>query len=368
MSRGKKSQAELAAARDMFDRKYNVEPEQFAAVLKAKVKTLNAIITLNTRLAQAPKGAYLVFKTPSGDQQLSRKHMRSAVSAFGKSILEMKHFLRASKKKHREIKSQPSDLRGTYGPIYVGVSLQYFFRAGMKNDIFGTVGGRQLMGLLPQAMSGYVLRNTITMLFYIYAYVNGLQDPVQGDFTRSDAVMDSSFNNPLIPADFVTVENKSQPVWRMKRVKDAAGNVSRQKVNYVTVKKYGGGTFQRLKYATEKATLADSGLPANTTPYGAILSQYPEFNPAKFQTNFFQVIASTAYYSMNALQALGKNAELAHIQQADTRAAMLYEHNLVKQASMEWANTLQPAKERKANAKKGPKKTRARRARSPRRT
>jgi len=203
-----------------------------------------------------------------------------------------------------------------------------------------------LSDLLVQVRDGYLLRNTSTMLFYIYAHAQNLQSPANAQFASSDAVMNNAFNNPAIPATFFA---------------------------------YKGGDGKN-----KKDLMALSG--QNLTTYEVIANIRPDFNqpydvikrahPVKyaklpnlgpgnwFQTYFYQNIAAANYYSQAYLAAAGLNDQLAALAiPKDQRGAdqrhqeMLNEHNIVKSVSNEWKIRLEPTRTaaqqaRKAQAKK----------------
>ena len=301
------------------DDQYRVEPKQFGEVLKGIVTIFNSLVTLNSALGKAGKGAQLVWagQAPGQFVHFNRRHMRSANSRFARTILDLKNYLRVSRKKVRD-PVRPESFSGTYTPVYAGEALQAFFNSRPEN--FGSVnpavaGSPSLMNSLDMAKQGYLLRNTSTMLFYIYAHAQQLQDPANAQFARSDAVMDAAFGGNILAAFYP--------------LKDANGS---------------------------KITMANAvaqGLTPGLNTYQAIQQTRADFNPARFNTYFYQNIAASNYYSRAVLAADPALAPAAGaLQQADIRAAMLAEHNLVKETSAHWHDLLEPGRKVQRDARK----------------
>ena len=312
------------------DAQYRVEVKQFGEILKGMVQIFNSLVLLNTALGQAGKGAYLAFPNPNPGNEgtmipFNRKHLRSANAKFGRSILSLKNYLRVSKKKTRD-PVKPESFSGTYTPVYAGDALRTFFTAqpgnfgplNPQNAAATGVAGAALMDSLPMVRQGYLLRNTSTMLFYIYAHANQLQDAANAQFARSDDVMTQAFGGQ-IPAAFYS---------------------------------YKGDDGKTVKVPMAQAVASGAiGAPMNT--YQVIQVSRPDFNPARFNTYFYQNIAAANYYSKAALGADANLAPAAQaLLQADVRAAMLNEHNTVKAVSAEWHDLLEPARKAQRDARK----------------
>lgn len=311
------------------DAQYRVDPKQFTTVLKGLVQVFNSLVLLNSALGQAGKGSYLVWQHPEQPGQLiqfNRRHLRSANSKFARALVELKNYLRVSRKKTRE-PVRPESFSGTYTPVYAGEALRHFFTAAPGN--FGPLNpvqaaqtqqaGAALMDSLPRAQQGYLLRNTSTMLFYIYAHANQLQDAENAQFARSDAIMNESFGG-AIPAAFYSVR---------------------------------GGDGKTVKVSMDEA-VRQGAIQAPLNTYQVIQVTHPEFNPQRFNTYFFQNIAAANYYSRNALAAEqgGLAAQAAVLNQPDIRQAMLNEHNIVKQVSAQWHDLLEPGRKANRDARK----------------
>ena len=310
------------------DAQYKVEVKEFGKILKNLTQIFNALVALNTALGQAGKGAYLAFPNPNQAGTFipfNRKHLRSANAKFSKTILLLKNYLRVSKKKQRE-PVRPESFSGTYTPVYAGDALRSFFTAQPAN--FGPVGpknaaatqnpGAALMDSLPMVAQGYLLRNTSTMLFYIYAHANNLQAADNAQFARSDQVMMDAFGGQ-IPAAFYS---------------------------------YKGADGKTAKVSMAQAVQQGLINGAMNT-YDVIRASYPTFDPARFNTYYYQNIAAANYYSKAALAADPALAPAAAaLQRDDVRQAMLNEHNVVKAVSAEWHDLLEPGRKAQRDARK----------------
>jgi hypothetical protein len=319
------------------DDQYRVEVKQFGEILKGLVQIFNSLVLLNTALGQAGKGAYLAYPNtaqPGTFIPFNRKHLRSANAKFSKQLLLLKNYLRVSKKKTRDPVA-PNSFSGTYTPVYAGEALQRFFNAAPGN--FGPLGpkaaaasgvaGAALMDSLQMVKQGYLLRNTSTMLFYVYAHANNLQARDNAQYASSDQVMMEAFGGQ-IPAAFYSYR-------------------SGEKVEKVAMNQAVGKLIQA---------------PMNT--YQVIGALYPPgtrnkkgedvgFRADRFNTYYFQNMAAANYYSKTAL---GADAALAPAAQAlardDVRQAMLNEHEVVKAVSAEWHDLLEPGRKVQRDARK----------------
>lgn len=90
-------------------------------------------------------------------------------------------------------------LTGTYAPIYLGNSLCQFFT---NTDKFGSIDpidsitnmfSAKLLDFLPCVKAGFLLRNSITLLFYIYMKNNNLQEKENSQYSHFDDFMNKIF-------------------------------------------------------------------------------------------------------------------------------------------------------------------------------
>lgn len=320
------------------DEQYRVEPKQFGEILKGLVAIFNSLSLLNNALGQAGKGAHLAWPHPTQPGQFiifNRRDLRSANSKFTRTLLDLKNYLRVSRKKPRA-HVNPESFSGVYTPVYAGDALQRFFNAAPGN--FGPldpaaavrtgVAGQGLMDQLPMAKQGYLLRNTSTMLFYIYAHAQQLQAADNAQFAKSDAVMTEAFGGQ-IPAAFYSYPIGDDKAAKVTMTEAVAQGLIPAPMN----------TYQVI------AALHPPGVDANGKEVG--------FRPERFNTYFFQNIAAANYYSRTALAADPALAPAAAgLQQADIRAAMLNEHNIVKNVSAQWHDLLEPGRKQVRDERK----------------
>jgi hypothetical protein len=344
----KKTPEEKAA----HDAKYKTDVKGFGQYLKQMTIRFNALTALNTALGQAGKGAFLAYPNPNQPKDqyppvfipFNRKHLRSANAKFAREILELKNFLRVARKKERA-PSTPESFSGTYTPVYAAPALLAYFTngaAGFGNVQPGNAASGLLMESLQMVRQGYLLRNTSTMLFYIYAHAQGLQDAANAQYARSDDLMNQVFGGQ-IPAAYYS--------WKVETGKTKSAKVRQPDGSVVMVDV---PAVKSEKLAMDQA-VAVGRAPAPLNTYDVIRSSYPDFNPAHFNTYFYQNIAAANYYSRAALAASG-NADLQAVAQAlnmtEVRQAMLAEHQLVKQVSDSWHAVLEPGRKVQRDARK----------------
>ena len=229
---------------------------------------------------------------------------------------------------------QPETLQGVYTPVYFGDALMHFVNAQPENfgpiDPVNALATQQprtaLMDSLPLIRQGYSLRNSITMLFYIYVYVNQLQNPQNAQLTRSDQVMRAAFDGQ-IPASFYSYRDEN-----------------------------GRSTKITMNQAVTQGLISG---PMNT--YDVIRQTYPDFRSASFNTYYFQNIASLNYYSRaNLLADPVLQPAAAFFDDPNIQAAMVREHQTIKDVIARWQEVLEPQRRAAREARRarfGPQRT-----------
>jgi len=322
--------------------------QEFKEILTELTTSYTAIVTLRNKLSQYAKGTTLLFNDGKGnDLEFSRKDLRTADSNFTRAVAKLSKYHAAAGKRKARKTVDPSTLSATYTPVYAGEALQFFFTQGLAG--FGFVdpqaastsgpaaGGGSLMERLPRARQGYLLRNTTTMLFYIYAHQQQLQDEANAQYSHADDVMNAAFGGQ-IPSTY-----------------------------YV----YTVGTGAEAKSVKEPMAVAlQRGLinvPMNT--YQVIQQSYPPqtgengeqlgFDPNHFKTYFYQNLAAANYSSKDNLPE--GSAERTALLDTQIRREMLDEHNLVKATSQSWKELLKPGRALQREARKKQKDAEKRR-------
>lgn len=338
------------------DMNYKVDSRQFNAVLKEFGDRAVALFKLNQQFGvmKSTKGATLVVNFVEDGKnyqaELTRKGLKAANAAFQQELLCLKHYFRMSKKK-AHAKSSPESLKGTYTPIYAAPALQYFLTYGAGG--FGYVDPTdQNSGLLmsekflPYASRGYMLRNSTTMLFFIYAHANDLQfkpqilyegtpnaTRVDASWTRSDDVMNAAFGGN-IPAAFFRDPQKTK--WPVSLAREQ---------NLDT----GSNTYDPIMRQNPKH------LDRSQSPDG---KEKFAFRPDAFKTFFFQNIASANYWSIKNLQdeinrgVVVLQEPYVQLNDPDVRRAMINEHQIIKRTTEAWSEILEPGRKVLREARK----------------
>jgi len=349
-----KTEAQKAADRAAYDKAYRITPKDFSLLLRDVVDTVNAINHLAAKLGSLKSGAYLVFKTEAGEFKLSRRMLSSSVSAFGKFVMSLKNFFRVSMKKPKQPRSAGS-YAGIFAPVYLGSAMTSFLNNGAAG--FGPAAGTpgragSLMAQLPLAKQGFVLRNSITLLMFIYAHQQNLLTVDNGSIAQADAVMDAAFGG--VPCDFVTVPDKSQKVYARNKKTGEMQEVMK-KTLVRDLARPGQFTYaDRQQYKVKKYPRAEAErlfrFPSGGSCYDSVRVQYEEFTSQIFLTYMWLAIASASTYSGSDLKSTrGMEGVMADLEAK--KAGMLQEHNLIKAARDAWRAT-QPARPKKASAKK----------------
>jgi uncharacterized protein (UPF0335 family) len=191
---------------------------------------------------------------------------------------------------------------------------------------------KKLMDSLPFVKKGYLLRNAVTMLFYIYIYTNKLQVPGQGQFTKPDAIFKAAFNGK-IPATFYSR-------------KDAGGEQVKMLMDRAVLEEDAGGLG--LDKPMNTFAVITAGL--SETP------KSPEknvFTTDKLNVYFYQSIAALNYLSKKNLEDAIDLYEcledekktktfteikdhLGEEEGTSFRDQMLKEHEIIKATSRKW--------------------------------
>lgn len=317
---------------------YRKTPKEFKEILVNRKKVFHALMKLNAAVNSLPKGHVLRFWISETEfQDVTKKHLRTCEARFGKEIVDTHNYLKVSKKKNNNNRPGPESLKATYTPIFAGPALTTFFQKGGKN--FGPLHplewkktgnfGDSLMSKLTLAPQGFLLRNTCTMLFFIYAHAQNLQEPENAQFTHFDPVMTEAFT-------------KMNAVW----FTNGNGKISMEKA-----------VAQKLvpkPLTTEEVIRVKR--PEFNADHTAILKLKPEDSAKQiyrkaFNNYFFQCLASNNYYSKANLADDPAFAQhLAALKQPEYEAKMIEEHSIVHAVATEWAQHLEPI--RKANRDK----------------
>ena len=301
-----------------------------------------SVVTLALHVGSLEKNQILRFYVGEEYYEFGKKDLRAATARLLREIRDLSTYWKVSKKKLK-IKSGPESLKGTYTPIYAGTVLRAFFKA---EDGFGpldpaqwkTTGvmGPKLMDALPYAKEGFMLRNTLTMLFFLYARTRDLQEPENAQFSHFDDIMKKVFTE--MDAAFYTA--KGVPKMEMG---DA-------------VKK---GLIKAPLSTQEVIRLQRPTFNDDKTPLIKDAPEDKQVYRKAYQNYYFQLLASSNYYSKANLK---DNVEYTPVLEAlnkeEVTQQMILEHNIVRETAIRWAQHLAPS--RKINRDKKKKENDAR--------
>jgi hypothetical protein len=211
-------------------------------------------------------------------------------------------------------------LLGTYAPIYLGNSLCQFF---MNTDKFGSIDpidsitnmfSAKLLDFLPCVKAGFLLRNSITLLFYIYMKNNDLQEKENKQYSHFDDFMNKIFVE--MDSEFYINDNHNKML---------------------------------MSEAIEQGIIE---YPLSTQD--VIRLKRPEFNqdntPIKIKTSddliyrksfknyYFQLLASNNFYSKNDLIRLNKIDCLDILNDETIQKQMIEEYNIIVEVLGKWKN------------------------------
>jgi len=236
-----------------------------------------------------------------------------------------------------EHESVPETLKNTYTPIYAGTVLRTFFEADagfgpLDPVLWKTTGvmGPKLMDVLPYAKQGFMLCNTLTMLFFLYVRTMGLQEPENSQFSHFDDVMKKVFTE--MEAAFYTADGVPK-IAMADAVKKGLIKAPLSTQEVIRLKK---------PFFNDKKTGIIDDAPESEQIYREAFSSY-----------FFQSLASNNYYSKENLK---ENNEYSPVLEALNREEviqqMILEHNIVKETLMKWNEYLAPFRKINRNKKK----------------
>ena len=295
-----------------------------------------SVVMLALQVGSLEKNQILRFYNGEEYYEFGKKDLRAATAKLLREIKDLSTYWKVSKKKPK-VKSGPDTLKGTYTPIYAGTVLREFFKADegfgplepaewKKTGIMGT----KLMDSLPYAKQGFMLRNTLTMLFFLYARTKDLQEVENAQFTHFDDVMKRVFTE--MEAAFYTTDGVAKmPMGDAVKKGLIKTPLSTQDVIRLKRPEFNGEKTPIIKDAPEDKQIYRKS----------------------FQNYYFQLLASNNYYSK---QNLKDNVEHAPILEALTEKQytdqMIVEHNIVRETAIKWNTHLAPSRKLNRDKKK----------------
>jgi len=316
--------------------KYFKTNKQMVEHHKELATLTQSVITLALHVGSLEKDQILRFYVGEEYYEFGKKDLRAATALVLREIKDLSTYWKVSKKKPK-IKSNPDTLKGTYTPIYAGTVLRTFFEAV---DGFGPldpaawkqtkVMGPKLMDALPYARRGFMLRNTLTMLFFLYARTMDLQEKENAQFSHFDDVMRKVFTE--MPAAFYTAEGVPK-IPMDDAVKKKLISAPLSTVEVIKLKR---------PAFNDKRTPIIKDAPEDKQIYREAFNNY-----------FFQLLASNNYYSKANLKENPDHAPILNaLNQTEITQQMIAEHNIVRDTAMNWTDYLAPSRKLQRDKKK----------------
>ena len=318
--------------------KYYKTTKEMALHHKNLAVLAQSVITLALHVGSLEKNQILRFYSGDEYYEFGKKDLRAATAKLLREIKDLTTYWKVSKKKLK-VKSGPDSLRGTYTPIYAGAVLRAFFESDSVSHFgFGPlepktwketgVMGQKLMDSLPYARQGFMLRNTLTMLFFLYIRTMNLQEPENGQFSHFDDLMKKIFTE--MEAAFYTV--KGVPKMPMAEAQNKGlikAPLSTQEVIRLQRPEFNGDRTPLIKDAPEEKQIYRKA----------------------FQNYYLQLLGANNYYSKANLKENPEHSEILDaLNNKDYTDQMIVEHNIVRETAIKWNQYLAPS--RKANRDK----------------
>jgi hypothetical protein len=321
--------------------KYFKDTKEMTAHFNDLAIFAQSCMTMALHVGALEKGQILrTYDSEDRYYEFSKKDLRATTALLVKSIKELSIYWKVSKKKPKA-KIGPTSLKGTYTPIFAGEVLIEFFK---QANNFGPLDvakwketgvlGETVMSQLPYASQGYMLRNTLTMLFFLYVRSQELQEPENGQYSHMDDHMRKVFTE--LPAAFYTADGVAKmPMDEAIKKGHIKAPLSTQDVIRLKAK--------HKNFNTEKTPILK--LKPEEAHKQIYRKAYPNF--------FFQLLASNNYYSKKNLENDPARAEiLASLVREDVSAQMVHEHNVVHEISARWNAYLAPSRKEQRDKKK----------------
>lgn len=214
-------------------------------------------------------------------------------------------------------------LTGVYAPIYAGAALQYF----LQNGNFGVIPAPNntnqlvpLMNTLPLARQGYLLRNTLTTLFYLYLHMNGLD--TENNKIRSDNFMLDVFGR--MPANFY-------------QYRDPNGQITKISMD------------QAINQGLVTAPMSSYQVLAQLYPPGYRINNKRDdsFRQESFSSHYIQNIINMNYWTIPGLMGNPAYSQIvANLNDSNIQEQLKQEHNIVKSILQQIHDSLDQDKRR----------------------
>lgn len=266
----------------------------FNKEIDALIKHKHHLDKLTEKYARVKPSHNLVFSKIDESRVLTRQELSSAKTEYDRRMTGLKKFY-VEGTKHSRISILPNSFKAAYIPIKVGqVFVDFLATDGRSVPNFGRVPNEEgtawitssnLLDLLPRAKEGFFLKNSLTLLMYIYAAENNLKSKVASEGQKN------------IPDD------------RMNKV---------------------FGKIPSLYYheaGQDKVLMSKSG--KKLTTYDVVSGKNTEFNPSKIQNYYFQSLQSLNIYEAADLT----KSDLSTLNDSTVRNDLLKEFFIIEKAN-----------------------------------
>lgn len=275
--------------------KKQVKKDFFNKEIDSLTKESRQLQKLTERYAKVKPSHQLVFEKNGESRVLTRQELTNAWSEYNKKVTGLKK-LYVEGTKHSRIQILPSSFKAAYTPIKVGPVFTAFLSPdsskrlpnfGQQPNADGTafIPNSKLLDLLPRAKEGYFLKNSITLLMYIYASVNHLKST------------EASEGQKNIPDD------------RMNQI-------------------FGDNTALYYQEAGSDKVLMSSTKHKLST-YDVVSGKNSKFNPDKIENYYFQSLQSLNIYNESDLPAKDKS----NLANPNIRKELLAEYEIIERAN-----------------------------------
>lgn len=236
------------------------KPIKFNNVLDGLWAVMKTVRSFDKRLGNS-RSTHLEISLNGQLMKVDRQSLSKIFKALHSEFKGLNGYFVAAKKRGDGEKKKVASLAGIYAPVIAPVNgaLQQFLAGAQFTD----ASRQPALANLPQARAGLLLRNTLTLLMYLYMDSNGLTDQTNHSYVRSDDLMLRTFGG--VPALY------AQGFANGKRTK--VGNVQNLSTYAILTQLY-NGTGGALDKNGRNPKL---------------------FQPQLFKTFLFQVIAGLNY-------------------------------------------------------------------------
>ncbi len=307
---------------------------QKKAIFKSRVDDcingINAVNYIATKFTEYKKNkdVYIDFKDVDDNVWKLTPAERSAfVKKVSEQLLDLNKLFAKALNRKKEEKLEVTSFKGVYSVVLAGDALKAFFGilpGGRSQPRFGATTTGDLIDNLPfLKRTGLLLRNTATLLFFLYAKNNGRQfrsassgDKIEGQYSVFDDHMNYAFNG-TIPAAYTPEINhpfdENKYALAVSEGKKYNYDVAvPKKLNTTNLNTVNAIRSNKVKYDTELTEAEKSRMISISVDNKLPVHSF-KFDTRKFPTFMYQNIATLNYYTKKEIDIIagsGSNAPL----------------------------------------------------------